>query len=152
MVVDPPEEVATAGGRPVAGAERGERAVEGQDVEAMPRQLELADDLRAEQRHDVREDRESEAREDLLGDRRAAEDVALFEDQGLHPGPGEIRGADEAVVAAADDDRVVALGQPEPPSRYPVCIGLMQAPLYPRSGHTRPTFRTMRAGQLPCRR
>ena len=78
------------------------------------RQLELADDLGPEERHDVREDREAEAREDLLGDRRAAEDVAPLEDQRLHPGPGEIGRADEAVVAAADDDRVVALATNPP--------------------------------------
>ena len=65
--------------------------------------------------HDVREDREPEAREQLLGDGRAAQDVALLEDERLHPGPGQVRGADQAVVAAADDDRVVALGQPLPP-------------------------------------
>ncbi len=142
VVVDPPQVVA-GGGRP-AGSERGERAVERQDVEAVPRQLELADDLGAEQRHDVREDREPEAREELLGDRRAAEDVAPLEDERLHPGAGEIRGADQAVVAAADDDRVVALGQPDASLALSSCVGLVQAPLYPRCGHGRRTFHPMR--------
>ena len=81
----------------------------------MLRQLELADDLGAQQAHDVREDREAEAREELLGDGRAAEDVAPLEDERLHPGAGQVGGADQAVVAAADDDRVVALGQLLPP-------------------------------------
>ena len=87
----------------------------------MARQLELADDLGPEERDDVAEDAEPEAREQLLGDRGAAEDVALLEDERLHPGPGQIGGADEPVVAAADDHRVVALGQTPPPR----CIDLM---------------------------
>ena len=70
-----------------------------------------------EQAHDVAEDREAEAREDLLGDGGAAEDVALLEDEGLHPGAGEVGRADEAVVAATDDDRVVGLGQGMRPPR-----------------------------------
>ena len=113
VVVDPPEVVAAALGRARRPAERRERPVERQDVEAVARQLELADDLGPEQRDDVREDREPEAREELLGDRGAAEDVALLEDERLQPGPGQVGGADEPVVAAADDDRVVALGQAE---------------------------------------
>ena len=70
-----------------------------------------------QQAHDVAEDREPEAREDLLGDGRAAEHVALLEDERLHPGAGEVGGADEAVVAATDDDRVVGLGQGMRPPR-----------------------------------
>ena len=77
----------------------------------MLRQLEVPDDLRAEQADDVAEDREAEAREDLLGDGGAAEHVALLEDQCLQPGTGEIGRADETVVATTDDDRVVGLGQ-----------------------------------------
>ena len=75
----------------------------------MLRQLELADDLGAEQADDVARDAEPEAGEDLLGDRGAAEHVALLEDERLQAGPGEVGGADEPVVTAADDDRVVAL-------------------------------------------
>ena len=80
-------------------------------------ELELADDLGPQQAHDVARDAEPEAREDLLGDRGAAEDVALLEDERAQAGPGEVGGADEAVVAAADDHRVVALGHEPPPSR-----------------------------------
>ena len=99
------------GGRPAhALGDRRERAVEGQDVEAVAGQVELADDLRPEQRHDVREDREAEAREDLLGHRRAPEHVPALEHDRLQPRAREIGGAHQAVVAAADHDRVVALG------------------------------------------
>ncbi len=73
-------------------------------------QLEVADDLRPKQAHDVREDREPEAREDLLGHGRATEHVAPFEDERPQPGPGEVGGADEAVVPATDHDGVVGLG------------------------------------------
>ena len=107
VVVDPPQ---------VVVLERRERAVEGQDVEAVLRQVELADDLGAEQADDVARDAEPEAREDLLGHRRAAEQVALLEDDGLQAGPGEVGGADEPVVTAADDDRVVAARPRAPPS------------------------------------
>ena len=58
----------------------------------------------------------TEAREELLGDRGASEDVPLFEHERLEAGAREIRRAHQAVVAAADDDRVVALGQRAPPS------------------------------------
>ena len=42
----------------------------------------------------------------LLGDGRAAEHVTAFEHQHLAPGAREIRRRGQAVVAAADDDRV----------------------------------------------
>ena len=92
----------------------------------MLRQLEVADDLRAEQADDVAEDGEAEAREDLLGDGRAAEHVALLEDERLQPGAGEIGRADETVVTATDDDGVVGLGQGDALRDYPHCIRLMQ--------------------------
>jgi hypothetical protein len=119
VVVDPPQVVARADRVAVAVlrrrpahalGDRRERAVERQDVEAVAGQLELADDLRPEQRHDVRQDRETETREDLLGDRRAPEHVPLLQHDRLQPRTREIGGTDQAVVAAADHDRVVALG------------------------------------------
>ena len=72
-------------------------------------QLEVADDLGPQEADDVARDREPEARDDLLGDGRAAEDVAPLEDQRLEPGARKVRGGDEPVVPAADDHRVVAL-------------------------------------------
>jgi hypothetical protein len=78
------------------------------------RELQVADDLRPQQRHDVAEDAEAEAWEQLLGDRCAAEHGPLLDDEGLQAGAGEVGRADQAVVAAADDDRVVALGHPLP--------------------------------------
>ena len=99
VVVDAPEVV--------AARHRGERAVQRQDLEAVARQVELADDLGAQQRHDVRADGELETGEDLLGHRGAAEHVAALEDEDLLARLAPGRPRDETVVAAADDDDVV---------------------------------------------
>ena len=74
----------------------------------MPRQVELADDLRPQQRHDVRADREVEAGKHFFGDGGAAEHVPPLEHEHLAAGAREVGGRGQAVVAAADDDRVVA--------------------------------------------
>ena len=83
----------------VAVGHRREGAVERQDFEAVPRQIEVADDLGPQQRHDVRADGELETRKDFFGDGCAAEDVAAFQHQHLAPGAREIGGSGEAVVA-----------------------------------------------------
>ena len=44
----------------------------------------------------------------LLGDRGAADEVAALEDERLEAGLGQVGAVDQAVVAAADDDGVVA--------------------------------------------
>ena len=84
VVVDAPQVVAVR--------HRRERAVERQDLEAVPRQVELADDLGPQQRDDVGADGELEAGEDLLGDRRAAEHVAALEHEHLPPGARQVGG------------------------------------------------------------
>ncbi len=99
VVVDAPQVVAVR--------HRREGAVERQDLEAVPRQVELADDLRPQQRHDVRADRELEAGKDLFGHGGAAEDVPALEHQHLAARAREIGGVHQAVVPAADDDHVV---------------------------------------------
>ena len=101
---------AVVGAPEMIAIERRERAVQGQDVEAVPGQLQVADDLGSQQAHDVGEDAEAEAREDLLGQRGAAEDLATLEDERAQATAGEVGRADEAVMAAADDDGVVTLG------------------------------------------
>ena len=69
VVVDAPQVVAHL------GAERRQRPVDRQHLQAVANEVELADDLRPQQRDDVRRDAELEAGDDLLGDRRAAQDV-----------------------------------------------------------------------------
>ncbi len=92
----------------VAVLHRSERRRHKERHEAVLRQLEVVDDVRPEEAEGVRERREPEARSELLGDRRPADDVAPLEDERPQAGLGEVGPVDEAVVAAADDDRVVA--------------------------------------------
>ena len=82
-------------------------AVKRENFEAVAREIEVADDLRPQQRHHVRADGELESGEDFFGAGSAAENVAAFEHQNFLSGALEIRGIDEAVVAAADNDYVV---------------------------------------------
>ena len=46
---------------------------------------------------------------EFLGDRRAADDRAALEHRDLEPGRGQVGGADQAVMAAADDERVALI-------------------------------------------
>ena len=71
-------------------------------------------DFRMQQAHRAAERGELEAGHRLLGDRGAAEHLAAFEHQRTQPGAREIGAAGQAVVAAADDDRVVTFGQANP--------------------------------------
>ena len=73
----------------------------------MPRQLEVADDLGPQQAHHVGELGEAVAGKDFLGDGCPADDIAPLEHDHLLAGAREVRGGDQAVVAGADDDRVV---------------------------------------------
>ncbi len=109
VVVDAPQVVATARLGSLARAQRREGAVQRQDVQAVLGQVEIADDLGSQQADHVAGDREAEARHDLLGDGGATQHVPALEHQGLHPGPRQVRGGDEPVVASTDDHRVVAL-------------------------------------------
>ena len=72
----------------------------------MPWQVQLADDLRAEQRHDVRTHRIFETWMDLFGDRGAAKYVTAFEYKHLAPGASEVRSIYETIVTAAYHDDV----------------------------------------------
>ena len=75
--------------------------------EAVLDEVEVLDDVRPEQAQRVRERREPEPRPELLGDRRAADEVASLEDERPQPGLGQVGAVGQPVVAAADDDRVV---------------------------------------------
>ena len=76
----------------------------------MPGEIELADDVRPQQRHDVRALGEVEAGEDLFGHRRAAHDVPPLEDEHPSSRAREIGRRSEAIVAATDHDHVVGHG------------------------------------------
>ena len=70
----------------------------------MPRQLEIADDLGAQQAHDIGKDGEPERREDLFTACGTADDVASFEHEHALAGTSKVGRADEPVVARADND------------------------------------------------
>ena len=69
--------------------------------------IEVANDLRPQQRDHVRADRELEPRHDLFRAGRAAEHVPALQHQHFLAGALQIGSIDQAVVAAADDDDVV---------------------------------------------
>ncbi len=93
-------------GKVVAVVERRDRARQRQDLEPVPRQLEVADDLGPQQAHHVGELAEAVAREDFFGDGGATDDLAPLEHDHFLAGAREVRGRDHAVVAGADDDSI----------------------------------------------
>ena len=97
------------GGKVVAVFHRCDGALERQDVQPMPRQIEVADDLRPQQADDVGKRRELEAGEDLFGDGCTADTGPAFEHEDRFPGAREISRRHQAVMASTDDDDVVFL-------------------------------------------
>ena len=99
VIVHPPQVVAAGHGR--------ESAVERKNLQAVARKIEVANDLRPQQRDHVRAHRELESGKDFFGDGCAAEHMAALQHQNFLPGLRQVGGVDQAVVAAADDDHVV---------------------------------------------
>ena len=96
----------------VAVARRDElQRVARRHLEAVAGQPEIVDHLRAHHAGDVGGGRGAETRGDLLGDAGAADHVAPFEDAGAQAGARQQTGGHQAVVAAADDQRVPAGGR-----------------------------------------
>ncbi len=77
------------------------------DAQAMLGKPQIGDDFRIEQRDRVGGDRIAKSRMKFFRDRRAADDAAPLQHHDLAPGHRQIGGADEAVVPAPDDDRVM---------------------------------------------
>jgi hypothetical protein len=90
-----------------AVAENIERAAEGNQAQAMPSKIEVADDFRAQQAQDVGGDGIAVARMEFLGHRGAADDRATLQHQRAQAGLAEIGGRRQAVMPGADDDGVV---------------------------------------------
>jgi hypothetical protein len=86
-----------------------EGAVERKNFEAVARKIEVANDFRAEKRYDLGKDREFEAGNDFFGDGSAAENVAALKHEYFLSSARKVSRIDEAVVAATDDNYVVAL-------------------------------------------
>ena len=87
------------------------------DVVAVADQVEIAHHVRREPAHYVRQrGHRVVGAERVLGDGGTANDRPPFEHEHALPGPSEIRGRDEAVVATADDHCVVVVaGHAMPP-------------------------------------
>ena len=69
--------------------------------------LHVGDDFGLEQADGVACDRVAKAGVEFFGDGRAADDITALDDADFQPGAGQIEGADEAVVARTDNDRIV---------------------------------------------
>ena len=80
-----------------------------EDLQAVPRQFEITDDLGPQQAHHVAELGEAVAGEDLLGHRCAAQHLAALQHHHFFARAGKVGCGHEAVVAAADHDRVIAI-------------------------------------------
>ena len=96
-------------GEIVAVAREDRAALVGDHLQSEARQLEIAHDLGPEQRADIGAVGIEKARRQRAADRRAADPVVLLDDQHVEAGALQIAGVDQAVVAAADDDRVPVL-------------------------------------------
>ena len=98
-----------------------ERAAVGQRQEVLHRPLDHAQPMAGEtqfgdhpgieQAHGVAGGRVAEARVELLGDGRPADHPPALEHGHPQPRPGEVTGAGEAVVTAADDQGVEICGR-----------------------------------------
>ena len=85
---------------------RERRGVAAKDAIPVPREVEVAHDLRPEQAHDVRGRRDPKPFPGLLRDARAAHPVLRLEHHHREPRACEVRGRDQPVVAGADDGDV----------------------------------------------
>ena len=72
-------------------------------------EIEIGDDCSGERAGEMFANREFETGKNLLGRGDAADHEPALQDQDFLSGLGKIRRADKAVMAGADDDRVVAL-------------------------------------------
>jgi hypothetical protein len=79
------------------------------DAQSVPRQVEIADDFRIEQRYRVSRDRIAKPRIKVLGHRCAADHMAALEHRDRQPRGCEVVRAHEPVVPAADDHGITSV-------------------------------------------
>src|SRR5574340_1527683 len=102
MVVPQPQVIAI-----LHGCEGGRQR---QDAQAMLWQLQLADDLRAQQAYHVREFGELKTWKNLLGHRRAANEMPPLQDHHLFAGLCEVCSSHQAIVAPTNNDHIISIG------------------------------------------
>ena len=78
-------------------------------AQAFGGQIQISDDFGVEQAHRIGGHRIAETGVEFLRHRRTADHMAAFQHFHLQPRAGEIKGADEPVVAGPDDDGVKVL-------------------------------------------
>ena len=86
---------------------RERRRLPGKHLEPVPGEAQVAHDLLAEEAVDVGCRRDLEAGKGFLGHAGPADQVATLEHEDPQPGTGQVARRHQAVVARADDDRVV---------------------------------------------
>ena len=98
MIVNPPEVIAVGHGS--------EGAVQRQDFQSVPGQVEVTNNLRTKEGDHVRTNRELESGEDFLGDGRAAHDVAPLQHHYFFSRASKVGGIHQAVMSTANYDDV----------------------------------------------
>jgi len=96
----PREQIVSVAGQEIVGLPQ-------HDLQPVALELHVADHLRLKQAHRVARRRIAEARQELVGDGGAADRARSFEHRDLEALLRQIVGAGQAIVARADDDRVV---------------------------------------------
>ena len=81
------------------------------DLQPMPREVHLADDLRVQQTDGITRHRIAEAGMKLFGDGSTADDGPPLQHTDIVTGPGEIKGASQPVMAAADQNGIVGMSR-----------------------------------------
>ena len=94
------------------GGQRHGAQIRTRRLQPVGREIQFVADLRVQQIGQVRAGGDAEPRRELASDRGAPDAVGRFEDGDLLPGFRQIGGADQAVVAGADDDDAVAVSHP----------------------------------------
>ena len=99
VVVHPPEMIAIRHGS--------ESSIQRQNFQAMTWKVEIANDLRPQQRNYIRANRELKPRHDLFGHGGATKHMAALQQQNFFSGACQVGGVHQAVVAAANHNYVV---------------------------------------------
>jgi hypothetical protein len=101
VIIHAPEVIAIWHGR--------ERAVQRKNLQTMSRQIELANNLRTQQRDDVRTNRKLKTRKHFFRHGGSAKHMTPFEHEHFLSGPCKICGINQTVVSAANNYDVVVV-------------------------------------------
>ena len=94
----------------IAARQRCKCALKWQNFQPMPRQRQVAHNLRPQQTHNIRKHRVLEAGMQFLCHRCTANNMALLQHQHLAPGTRQVGSCHQAVMPAANNNCIVAFG------------------------------------------